>query len=190
MSAVPTQEQKRQVREAVLAARDGLSADTRRAASARIRERVLALPELADARNVFVFVSFGSEVDTHGLIDSLLGRGQQVAIPRIIDATTIRAVPMTGWDDLVAGKWGILAPVHDTPAAGPFDVAIIPGVAFTEARERIGHGRGYYDRWLESNPVGTSIALAFEEHLVPELPVEPHDRPVDMVVTPERVISG
>lgn len=189
MSDESIQERKRRLRETALAGRDRLPADAHRAASDRIREQVLRLPDIAEARTVFVFVSFGSEVDTHGLIDSLLARGQQVAVPRIMDATTIRAVPMDSWDDLAPGKWGILAPLRDDPAPGPFDAAIIPGVAFTESRQRIGHGRGYYDRWLEANPVGSSIALAFELQLVPELPVEPHDRSVDRIVTEDRVIS-
>lgn len=189
MSNESIRERKRRLRETALADRDLLPANAHRAASERIREQILQLPEMAHARTVFVFVSFGSEVDTHGLIDSLLARGQKVAVPRIMDATTIRAVPMNGWDDLAPGKWGILAPLRDDPAPGPFDAAIIPGVAFTESRQRIGHGRGYYDRWLEANPVGSSIALAFERQLVPELPVEPHDRPVDMIVTEQRVIA-
>ena len=189
MSNQSIQDRKRRLRESALASREHLSAEAHRAASERIREQVLRLPEVATAETVFVFVSFGSEVDTHGLIDSLLARGQQVAVPRIMDATTIRAVPMSSWDDLIPGKWGILAPLRDDPAPGPFDAAIIPGVAFTATRQRIGHGRGYYDRWLEANPVGASIALAFERQLVPELPVEPHDRPVDMIVTEERVIT-
>ncbi|MFO7858239.1 MAG: 5-formyltetrahydrofolate cyclo-ligase [Ectothiorhodospiraceae bacterium] len=129
-------------------------------------------------------------MDTHSLIDALLADGKSVAVPRIVDGTTIHAVTMQGWDDLESGRWGILAPRHDAPTAGPLDAAIVPGVAFTERRDRLGHGRGYYDRWLDENPDAATIALGFELQIVPEIPVEAHDRPVDCLVTEERVLTG
>lgn len=181
-------ERKRQIRETTLERRDRMTAGRHRQASARICNRLLELPEVRKASSLFVFVSFGSEVDTHPFIDALLNDGRRVAVPRIMDRTSIRAVPMTSWDDLEAGQWGILSPRSAEPASGPFDVAIIPGVAFTERRARLGHGRGYYDRWLAANSVGTSIAVAFELQIVPEVPVEAHDHPVDRLVTEERVL--
>ncbi len=180
---------KREVRESALHRRGQLAEAAHASASARIREQLLGLPALQAARHVFTFISFGSEVNTHPLIDALLAAEYRVAVPRIMDATTIRAVPMTGWGDLEAGRWGILSPRHTTSAPGPFDVCIIPGVAFTEAGARLGHGRGYYDRWMESNQVGTCVAIAFECQMVPTLPMEPHDRPVDVIVTEQRVIT-
>lgn len=183
-------ERKRQIRETTLERRDRMTAGRHRQASARICRRLLELPEVQQARSLFVFISFGSEVDTHPLIDALLNDGRRVAIPRIMDRTSIRAVPMTSWDDLEAGKWGILSPRSAEPAPDPFDVAVIPGVAFTERRARLGHGRGYYDRWLAAHAVATSIAVAFELQIVPEVPVEAHDRPVDRLVTEERVLPS
>lgn len=185
----PVAHRKRTIRETALARRAELSAADHAERSQRIRQRLLAHPAIASARRVFTFVSFGSEVDTHGLIDALLADGRDVAIPRIMDGSTIRAVPMASWDDLEPGRWGILSPRFDTPAEGPFDVAVIPGVAFTEQGGRIGHGRGYYDRWLASNRVETTIALAFERQIVPELPLESHDRPVDLIATEERLLE-
>ncbi|MFV8834036.1 5-formyltetrahydrofolate cyclo-ligase [Aquisalimonas sp.] len=185
----PVNDCKRAVREAALARRAALSPAQREERSRRIRQRLLAHPAVAAARRLFTFVSFDTEVDTHGIIDALLADDRSIAIPRIMDAHTIRAVPMTGWGDLETGRWGILSPRDDTSATGPFDVAIIPGVGFTEQGGRIGHGRGYYDRWLAANTVYTTIALAFECQIVPELPLEPHDRPVDIIATEERLLE-
>ncbi|SEO48676.1 5-formyltetrahydrofolate cyclo-ligase [Aquisalimonas asiatica] len=185
----PVNVRKRSIREAALARRAALSPSERAERSRRIRERLLAHPAVLRASRIFTFVSFDTEVDTHGVIDALLADGRHVAVPRILDDSTIRAVPMTSWDDLEAGRWGILSPRSDTPAAGPFDVAVIPGVGFTEQGGRIGHGRGYYDRWLAENPVETTVALAFECQILPELPLEPHDRPVDVIATEARLLE-
>lgn len=187
-SAGSLQARKRRIRETAIQRRDALAGRAHRDASQRIRERLLNLPAVATARSLFVFISFGSEVDTHPLIAALLASGRRVAVPRILDATHMRAVPLDDWNDLVPGRWGILAPRRSEPAPGPFDAALVPGVAFTPERARIGHGRGYYDRWLANNPVATTIAPAFETQIVPELPVEPHDRPVDILVTEQRVL--
>ena len=181
--------EKRRIREEILRHRARLPADAHRDASERIRLRTLAVPEVQHAASVFVFVSFDTEVDTHPLVTTLLRDGRRVAVPRIVDRTTIRATPVNTWDDLVPGRWGILAPRRRDVAQGPFDVAIMPGVAFTEQGARLGHGRGYYDRWLERNTVSRRIALAFECQIVPDLPLEPHDRPVDAIVTENRVIT-
>lgn len=187
--AATLQERKRHVREVTLDRRGRMTPAHHQRASQRIRERTLELPTIREAKAVFVFVSFGSEVDTHPLIDALLADGKSVAVPRIVDDTTIRAVTVRGLDDLEEGRWGILAPRDDAPTAEPPEAAIVPGVAFTERRDRLGHGRGYYDRWLADNAGAVTIALGFELQIVPEIPVEAHDRPVDYLVTEERVLG-
>ena len=65
------------------------------------------------------------------------------------------------------------------------DLVVMPGVAFTEAGARLGHGKGYYDKYLASlrDPKPTTIALAFREQILDELPTGPHDVPVDLVLT-------
>ena len=99
------------------------------------------------------------------------------------------AVPLKSWDDLEADKMGILTPRSSQVALGPFDVAITPGLGFTEKGGRLGYGRGYYDRWFSHYEVKTKIGVAFEVQIVDELPMEKTDVLLDMLVTEDRIID-
>ena len=181
-------EEKRALRQRVLLQREAMDETQRERASAQIRERLLDLPAVRAADSVFCFVSFGSEVDTHPLLDAFLGMGCAVTVPRITGPAAMEAVPMEGWDDLVPGQWGILEPRRRDRAEGPFDVAVVPGVAFNAAGARLGMGRGYYDRWLASHDVGLAVSPAFECQLAAWVPEGPMDLPVDCIVTEQQVL--
>jgi len=187
----PTEElkqAKRELRRAVIARRDALSATNRAEAGRLIRSRLMALPVVQAAGSVFCFISYASEVDTHPVIDTLLEAGRRVASPKIIDKTTMLAIPIDSREGLQPDRMGILTPIGDEPDPGPFDVAIVPGVAFTEHCERLGYGRGYYDRWLARHNVDVKIAVAFEAQIVDAIPTDETDLPVDMIVTERRLI--
>lgn len=184
----PTLAAKAALRDEIKAARAAMPAALREEASRLIQARLQALPVFQTAESIFLFISYDSEVDTHPLIDALLEAGRRLAVPRIVDKTTMLSVSLQGWDDLQPGQLGILAPVGSTPNEGPFDIVITPGVAFTEAGARLGYGRGYYDRWFQTHQSGCKVALAFESQIVAQLPTDEYDVPVDLIVTERRLI--
>lgn len=171
------------------AARDALTEAQRADFSARITRQLLALPPLQAARRVFVFISSGTEVQTHALVQQLLAEGREVAVPKIVGRTEMIACRLPQWAGLKPAQLGILTPEVTDPLDGHFDVVITPGLGFTEAGHRIGYGAGYYDRWFASHSVGHRIALAFEAQIVQSLPTDSHDLPVDAIVTERRVIA-
>ncbi|MEJ2760662.1 MAG: 5-formyltetrahydrofolate cyclo-ligase [Gammaproteobacteria bacterium] len=176
------------LRESQKQVRDALPEEARREHSRAILERLLELPVLQAARSVFCFVSHGSEVDTHPLLDWLLVQGKTVAVPKILNAEGMIAVPFKSWDDLRPGQLGILTPAVSTPYPGGIDVCITPGLGFTSSGKRLGYGRGYYDRWFAGHPVAHRIAVGFECQLLEDLPAGERDVPVNMVVTERRII--
>ena len=94
--------------------------------------------------------------------------------------------------DLVPGPRDILQPdasrCKDVPIE-KIDIAIIPAVALDEKGGRIGSGKGYYDRLIPRLAITTrKVALAFETQIVPQVPIESHDRHVDIIITENRVI--
>ena len=120
----------------------------------------------------------------------LLEEGHTVALPRFAD----RSAPMEfaihtdplGESDLEAGPLGLMQPKPDAETVVP-DVLFVPLVGFTAAGERLGQGGGHYDRWLAKRPDTLTIGMAWDCQLVDELPLEPHDQPLDAVVTPTRL---
>lgn len=185
-----TQEAKAQVRRHALARRDAMTPDQRRRASAAIRDRLLALDVVADARTLLGFASFGTEVRLDPLLDERIAQGVGVFLPYIVQMTppTLEVVRVTDLErDLVPGRMGIREP--DPRGRRParvdrLEVVIAPGVAFDRAGHRVGYGGGFYDRLLPRLRPGTPVlAVAFATQVTDAVPADAHDVPVDMIVT-------
>lgn len=139
-------------------------ADERAARSARIWAGVLARVALRPGTRVLLFESLPAEPDTAGWAAWCIGRQVAVFHPEV-DGPALRVQP--GGVD---------------PAT--LDVAIVPGLGFTADGRRLGQGGGHYDRFLPRlRPGCVTVGVCFAEQLIPDLPVEPHDARVDVVVT-------
>jgi 5-formyltetrahydrofolate cyclo-ligase len=175
-----------------LDARDALSRDERGRLAEAVRERALALPELASAGTVMLFASFRSELDTMPLAEWVLRQGKRLCLPRILRPRVMAAFEVRDLAaDLAPGAWGIPEPREGLPEVPPteIDVVFVPGSAFDEEGHRCGYGGGFYDTYLSQTRPGVPwIALAFETQLVAAIECEPHDLPVTAIVTEDRVI--
>lgn len=186
------------MRREVLARRAALSPEEVAERSQRIVLHCLSLPALAEAEMVLLFASFGTELETGGLIAACLDAGQDVVLPRVVweprrlDLYVV-ADPSR---DLEPGPWGIPQPLPERcPEAMPRDVdfAFTPGVAFDLHGNRLGYGGGFYDALLPQlrRPLQTKAVagLAFELQIVPRVPHKPNDIPVALIVTEERIVE-
>ncbi len=177
------------------AARRALPLAERRARSARIAARLFVLPEVQGAERVLFYASLPEEVDTWPLLEAWLRGGRVPLLPGLDGrGGPLRAAPILDLAaDLKPGAFGILEPDPDrtgTVEWASIQVAVLPGLAFDLRGYRLGRGAGHYDRSLAALlPEARRIGLAFECQVVQRLPVEPHDIPVDLVVTEERIIS-
>jgi len=178
---------KSRVRAEVLARRDALTpaeiADRSRLAG----ERLFSTCEVAAARIVMFFLAFGSEIHTLPMIERALAEGKRVAAPRP-DPKARSLAPAEVTDPgshLVPGTYGILEPAPDCPAVEPgsLDVIVVPAAVWAEDGYRIGYGAGYYDRFLSCTPRAVWVGLGLELQVVPEVPHDDHDLPVDLLVT-------
>jgi 5-formyltetrahydrofolate cyclo-ligase len=179
---------KSEIRSAIRAVRDSLDVRARSTAAEKIHRQLLALDAVRDAAAWFVYASCGSEVQTHELIRALSDRGDIVTIPRIVGSGKMIARQIHAFEELRLGEFGILAPPAGEAYSGTIDVCVCPGLAFSEAGHRLGSGRGFYDRYLAANAPRLAIGLALECQIRADLPTEVHDRPMDFVITEERVI--
>ncbi|MGC1454149.1 MAG: 5-formyltetrahydrofolate cyclo-ligase [Nitrospirota bacterium] len=180
---------KTDIRNKVLAARDGLLPGQRTEKSREIEERLFSLPEFRASRIVLFFASFRSEVETSSMIRRALIFGKRVVLPKV-KGRELALYEIADWDkDVSPGAWGIPEPHENRPVRlDEIDLILMPGAAFDGQGNRVGYGAGFYDKLLGSFTKMT-VALAFEAQIVPLVPVEPHDVPVMKIVTEKRIIN-
>lgn len=132
-------------------------------------------------QDIALYVSMDEEVDTHRLIRHLLKHGKRVYSSRF-DQKDLTFYPITSFDDLQPETWGILQPKATTAVdKTTFDAMVIPLVGFDDFNNRLGFGKGYYDRYL-LNYQGKKIGLAYLCQKVAQLPVDDFDVPLDIIV--------
>jgi len=190
---VDSHKQKREIRARIIAQREALAAGTRRAWSSAITERLEALPEYRAARLVAAYASYRGEFDTAELIQHALAGGKRVVVPRVSPRRDRIEFFFVGDPrrDLAPGAWGIPEPrAHCAGLGGDaLDLVLTPGVAFTRRGERLGYGRGFYDRFLaQYGGRPRLVAAAYSIQVVERLPTEAHDRRVQRVVTEQETI--
>lgn len=152
--------------------------DDRTLRSVELWAELAELPEYHAATTVMAFASMDSEPETDGLFARLERDGKVIVLPRIVADQLEPALVGEGTN---AGVWGIREPQGAVVDPGSIDLIIVPGVAFTMAGGRLGHGKAYYDRFLLTTTAFT-VGACFLEQVVDELPLEPHDVVLDRVI--------
>ena len=153
-------------------------------ASRSITEQVLALPAWQRARTVMAYVSMAEEPDTKELIEVALTEGKTLLLPCCVDREHMVAVPVTDLSGMTIGRLGIPEPQplpEGTEIPEP-EVILVPCVAATPNGIRLGHGAGYFDRFLAEHR-GMTVCLCFRRLLRADLPAEATDVPTDLVIT-------
>lgn len=180
---------KEEIRKYILDKRNALSGKERSEASKTIAKKLYELEAFKSAANIFLYSSFGSEVDTKPITERLLSEGKAVALPRCTDDKNMVFHYIDSLDDLKSGYKRILEPDEKSPMAlSEPDIIIVPGVAFDANMNRIGYGRGYYDRVFKAIPLYVpKIALAFDVQIADEIPYETLDETMDIIITQTRV---
>lgn len=195
-----TTDGKKPLRQQAQALRESLDPATRKTADRAMAQAVIKSSLFSRAPLVLAYCSFGSEVDTHTLIEEALRQDKEVALPRCLPGTGLMTWhTITSLSDLAPGYGGILEP-PDNPATlidprttDPRALALVPGLLFDDAGYRLGYGGGYYDRFLASFP-GTSLGLTRAAQRVSDLralgAVESFDQPVHWIADEAGLRSG
>ena len=175
------------MRESVFAARARRSDDERRMAGEALgRHAAVAWPA---AGCVAAFVAFGSEPPTETLIRALRDRGVVVLLP-VVDGDALDWAALDDTTQFEVGPLGLGQPTG--PRLGPSalrraDVVVVPALAVDRHGNRLGRGRGYYDRALR-DVTAPVVAVGYDDELVDQVPTEPHDRPVDGFLSPAGLV--
>jgi 5-formyltetrahydrofolate cyclo-ligase len=183
-SSQELRERKRALRESMLVARAALSERAVAQKSAVIQGRLLGLDEFRHARLVHCYVGVkAGEVRTDRILAETLRSGRRLALPRIEGDRLIHH-EIRSTEELVPARFGLYEPPSSAPRIDPaeIDLVVVPGLAFDRAGNRLGFGKGYYDRFLGEARAG-KVALLYAVQLLDEVPADEHDVPVDMLVT-------
>ena len=189
---VDLQEQKQRLREKFLKARTALSLQDYLQKSDKIISSLIQQPEFIDASVIHCYVSMKDrlEVNTRPLIRNMMAQQKGVAVP-VTDFETVKlkSFLLDRFEDLEENKWGVMEPKRGIQLSPEeLDLVVVPMVGGDEQRNRIGYGKGFYDRFL-SEVDCPAIGLTFECCVTESVPVEEFDIPLHKVITEERVIS-
>jgi 5-formyltetrahydrofolate cyclo-ligase len=173
--------------------RRALDPSYRSGADAEIVRQLSGLAELSSAAVVAAYHSDGTEPDLSALVSLLLAHGKTVCLPRAkggADGDYELAPVSADAAGLTPGAYGIMEPPPGVPAMPPGRLRhclwLVPGVAFSEVGERLGRGKGIYDRLLAEFG-GKAVGVFYEAQKAERLPAERHDQSLDLVVTEQRV---
>lgn len=160
-----------------------LSPESKARASAAIRQQLTALPAFQTASVVAIFYPTATEPD---LLPLLADAGKTFLFPCCHSDRSLSWHAATVDGPWKTSRFGITEPDPAHLPAAPaehMDLVIVPGLAFTLTGDRLGHGAGYYDRFLATLPDTTSIiGICFESQILPHLPREAHDIPIPQII--------
>ena len=147
---------------------------------------------LKKAHTVHCYISMNKrrEVDTHAFLRWMIASNKRVVVP-ITDfgETKLNHVELHSFEELKTNKWGVLEPPQNREVkAESLDIVIVPMVGADLQCNRIGYGKGFYDRFL-ANVDCPTVGLCFERCIVEQIPTESFDVPLSAVVTEERIIE-
>ena len=175
-------EKKRKLRKEMLAARDSLSIEQRQKADLAMADRIIGHQWFYRAEVLLAFVNYGSEISTEEIIAEALRKGKKVFVPKVegMDMVFYRIELL---EELQEGYKGIREPIGDTERFVYENykeakvLLLMPGVAFDVYGNRMGYGKGFYDRFLADKEIlqTYSIGIGYACQRVPQLPVEEHD---------------
>jgi len=183
---------KRNIRKCILNKRQLCDSETNMKWNNSIFTKLVNSEFYKKASVIFIFVSFGGEVDTHQIITRAISDGKIICVPRIQSkATGIEVFKINGLAELKPGYYDILEPLEKCPEVDSenIDLIIMPGVAFDRLGGRVGYGAGFYDIFLNKmNRKVDKIALAYQFQVLDEVPMNELDATIDGIITEAEII--
>ena len=199
---------KKALRREALQIRNALSPEEQQTAGRKITDLFLQMDAYVKCKNLLLYASYGSEVDTYEILEQALLEGKQLFSPKVVGEDLI-FYPVKSRQDLKPGYRGIPEPdenpdkksnssgINRIPTIWNPDYAkttllIYPGVAFDKAHNRLGYGKGFYDRFTtwckKKGQIPENLALAYSCQIFPEIPVWKQDERPNRILTENGIL--
>lgn len=175
--------EKAEVRKSIRDLKRAVSLEEKLRRSEGIMRQVETLPAFQQARVVLLYWSMADEVQTHAFVERW--HSEKTLLLPCVDGDDLRLRQYTGLQCMVAGEqFGIGEPTgEEYTDLDHIDLIIVPGVAFDRQGNRMGRGRGFYDRLLKTTPTAVKVGLAFDFQMLDHIPVEAHDIRMNLVIS-------
>lgn len=175
-------ETKKDIRKRILKERKEMDSATWQRNTSAVTGAVIGLDAFREATDLYCYVDFKGEVGTRALIQEAWRLGKTVWVPRV-SGEEMEFYEITSFCQLAKGTFGVPEPEEGIPGNGRDGLMIMPGVAFDSKRNRVGYGKGYYDRYLEKHPGLDTIAICFDMQIVEKVPSDPLDIKPGILIT-------
>jgi 5-formyltetrahydrofolate cyclo-ligase len=150
-----------------------------------ICEQLAKIVDERNYHNIHVYLPMGKEINITPLIETLLAKNKTVVAPKTLPKRKLQNLVLTAIDDVEKGVFGTTHPASGKVYEGPFDLIIVPGLAFDNHRYRVGYGGGYYDNFLVQHPEAQKIGIFYPQQAMENVPREPHDMQLDELLVNE-----
>lgn len=175
-------ERKAAIRKEIIAIRDIMLPDEKEQLDKGLCAKVLKIIQQRNAKVIHTYLPFGSEIDVYPLIELLLAGNYIVVCPKSLPKGILENLTLKSLAEIEEGRFGTKHPAGSMVYTGDIDLFIVPGVAFDGSNHRLGYGAGYYDRFFATQPKGYKLGLCYPFQVLENIPVEPHDMPLDAVI--------
>lgn len=188
---------KKQIRRDILKIRRDMDIEIKDGYDKIIEEKFFESSFYKQAKNIFIYISYDSEINTKRIINRAIKEGKNIYVPRTEFSTKLmNAVKINNFENMIESRYGILEPKKEEPFINPndLDLIVVPGVAFDKNGGRVGYGAGYYDRYFkridkQNRLRVTKFALIYDFQLIDEVPTDEEDVLVDAVLTEKQFIK-
>ncbi len=151
----------------------------------------IKMQALKAINHIMIYYSVRNEIETIPIINYLLSLRKTVALPVCTPERDLNAAVINDLNQLQPAPFGLMEPGPGSVLLdnNKLELIVVPGVAFDQKGYRLGHGAGYYDRFLSRTPNAFKLGLAYDFQLVPEVPAESHDQKMNGLLTPSRYLK-
>ena len=187
---------KKMLRKEILAKRKNIDTAKKEDMDKKIADKLYESKYYKEAKNIFIYISYDSEINTKEIINRALIDNKKVYVPRTEFKTRLMdAVEIASLDNLIESEYGILEPAMEEPHIEPdeLDLIVVPGVAFDRNGGRMGYGAGFYDRYFKKISKDRiekikKLALAYDFQILEKIPMDEQDVPVNYIITEKEFI--
>lgn len=173
----------------VISKRKNLSNDYKNKSAGIVFDKFIKLNEYKEAENILIYVDYNGEIGTDLIFNQAVSDNKRLFVPLCKENNRLDFYSISSKDDLIAGHYGILEPVED--ASKEFRVndlakntiCLVPGTVFDKSNNRMGYGKGYYDRFFERFDIKNRIGLAYDFQITEHIDVKSTDVAMTMVIT-------